>query len=45
MRKSISAKALIVNIITFVILIMAIYFAYQFYQQNNFNDFIRSVVV
>ena len=42
MRKSISAKALIVNIITFVILIMAIYFAYQFYQQNNFNDFIRS---
>ena len=42
MRKSISAKALIVNIITFVILIMSIYFAYQFYQQNNFNDFIRS---
>ena len=37
-----SAKALIINIITFIILCIALYLAYQFYQGNNFNDFIRS---
>ena len=42
MRRNKSAKALIINIITFVILIIALYWAYQFYQENNFNDFIRS---
>ena len=42
MKKRINVKALIVNIITFIILIMAVYFAYQFYQSNNFNEFIRS---
>ena len=31
----------IINIITTIILILALYFAYQFYQGNNFNDFIR----
>ena len=42
MRKNESAKGLIINIFTFVILMIAIYFAYQFYQSNNFNGFIRS---
>ena len=28
--------------ITLVILIIILYFAYQYYQRNNFNDFIRS---
>ena len=42
MRKNESAKGLILNIVTFVILMIAIYFAYQFYQSNNFNGFIRS---
>ena len=42
MRKNESAKGLIFNIVTFVILMIAIYFAYQFYQSNNFNGFIRS---
>ena len=37
-----SAKALVINIITFIILCIALYLAYQFYQRNNFNDFIRS---
>ncbi len=32
----------IVNIITTIILLICLYFAYQFYQKNNFNDFIRS---
>ena len=40
MRKNESAKGLIINIFTFVILMIAIYFAYQFYQSNNFNGFI-----
>lgn len=31
----------IINIITTIILIVALYFAYQFYQGNNFNDFVR----
>ena len=30
------------NMITLVILSVAVYVAYQFYQKNNFNDFIRS---
>ena len=37
-----SAKALIINIFIFVILMIGIYLAYQFYQSNNFNGFIRS---
>ena len=28
--------------ITLVILLIILYFAYQFYQANNFNEFIRS---
>ena len=31
----------IINIITTIILIVALYFAYQFYQENNFNEFVR----
>ena len=42
MRKNRSAKAFIINIVTFMILMIAVYLAYQFYQSNNFNDFIRS---
>ena len=42
MRKSTNARALIINIITCIILTIAIYLAYQFYQTNNFNEFIRS---
>ena len=29
-------------IMTLIILFMILYFAYQYYQENNFNDFIRS---
>ena len=35
-------KIIIKNIITFLILFGLIYIAYQFYQLNNFNDFIKS---
>ena len=42
MRKNRSTKAFIINIFTFIILMIAVYLAYQFYQSNNFNDFIRS---
>lgn len=44
MRKNRDAKALIINIFTFIILMLAIYLAYQFYQSNNFNGLIRSEV-
>ena len=33
---------IITYLITLSILITCIYFAYQYYQTNNFNDFIRS---
>ena len=33
---------LIINIIIFAILIYGIFYAYQFYQKNNFNEFVRS---
>ena len=35
-------RTVIGNIIVFVILIIALYLAYQFYQSNNFNGFVRS---
>ena len=35
-------RTVIGNIIVFVILIIALYWAYQFYQSNNFNGFVRS---
>ena len=35
-------KTIISNIIVFAILIIALYLAYQFYQSNNFNGFVRS---
>lgn len=34
-------KKHIKNGITIIILLIILYFAYQFYQENNFNDFIR----
>ena len=42
MKENKNAKALIMNIVIFTILAIAIYLAYQFYQSNNFNEFIRS---
>ncbi len=42
MKKNIKVRAFIMNMITLVILSVAVYVAYQFYQKNNFNDFIRS---
>ncbi len=42
MKKNKSTKAFIMNIFTFIILMIAVYGAYQFYQSHNFNDFIRS---
>ena len=42
MRRKGNIKVFIMNIATLIILGLAIYFAYQFYQSNNFNDFIRS---
>ena len=34
-------KKHIKNGITIIILLIILYFAYQFYQENNFNDFVR----
>ena len=42
MRKSIDIKSLIINIITFIILMSALYLAYKFYQKNNLNGFMLS---
>ena len=42
MKKNINAKAFIMNFIVFIILMFAVYLAYKFYQNNNFNEFIRS---
>lgn len=42
MRKNKNKKSLFINILTFIILMIAVYLAYQFYQKNNFNEFIRS---
>ena len=42
MRKSVDIKSLIINIITFIILMIALYLAYQFYQKNNLNGFMLS---
>lgn len=35
-------RSVFANIIIFTILFICLYFAYNFYKQNNFNDFIRS---
>ena len=40
--KAKKTRTIIGNIIVFVILIIALYLAYQFYQSNNFNGFVRS---
>ena len=42
MKKNRNVKSLIINLFTFGILITAVYLAFQFYQSNNFNEFIRS---
>lgn len=39
-EKSIINK--VCNLILLIILLVCLYFAYQYYQKNNFNDFIRS---
>lgn len=41
MRKKSNGKIAITNIISIFVLIFGVYFAYQFYQKNNFNDFLR----
>lgn len=38
--KSIIGK--IINLIILIVLLIGVYFAYQYYQTNNFNDFVRS---
>lgn len=42
MKEKINFKKIIVNIITFLILLSALLYAYQFYQENNFNEFLKS---
>ena len=42
MRKSVDIKSLTINIITFIILMSALYLAYKFYQKNNLNGFMLS---
>lgn len=42
MLRNRNGKISIINIIIFAVLLMLLYFAYKFYQKNNFNDFIRS---
>lgn len=43
MKKNRTALGKITYFITLIILFILLYFAYQYYQTNNFNDFIRSV--
>ena len=42
MNKSKTTSGKITYFITLIILCILIYFAYQYYQSNNFNDFVRS---
>lgn len=42
MKRRVNIKSLIIDMITFIILIIALYVAYQFYQKNNLNGFILS---
>ena len=42
MEKEKTRLSKIKNIIVIVILLIFLYFAYGYYQENNFNDFIRS---
>ena len=37
-----NGKVSIINLIIFFVLIVSLYFAYQFYQNNSFNDFLKS---
>ena len=32
----------VIYVITLLFLLVILYFAYEYYQSNNFNDFIRS---
>lgn len=41
-KKSKTIREKITYLITLVFLLIGLYFAYQFYQSNNFNDFVRS---
>lgn len=42
MKKSKSTANKVIDLIIFLILIVVLYFAYKYYQKNNFNEFIRS---
>ncbi len=42
MKRNRNVKSFIFNSLTFAMLMVVVYFAYQFYQSNNFNEFIRS---
>ena len=41
-KKQKTLKSRIVYFTTLIILLILLYFAYQYYQSNNFNDFVRS---
>ena len=38
MKKSKSTANKVIDLIIFLILIVVLYFAYKYYQKNNFND-------
>ena len=42
MKKSKSTTNKVIDLIIFLILIVVLYFAYKYYQKNNFNEFVRS---
>ena len=42
MKKNKNTATKIIDFIIFLILIVVLYFAYKYYQKNNFNEFIRS---
>ena len=42
MKKNKSSVSKVKDLIVFLILIVVLYFAYKYYQKNNFNEFIRS---
>ena len=42
MKKNKNTATKIIDFVIFLILIVVLYFAYKYYQKNNFNEFIRS---
>ena len=41
-KKQKTLKSRIAYFTTLIILLILLYFAYKYYQSNNFNDFVRS---